>query len=615
MVKVRLTAAQALVRFLAAQRTVVDGAEIPLFAGCWAIFGHGNVAGIGEALYQARETLPTFRAHNEQGMALAAVAFAKATNRRRMMACTTSIGPGAMNMLTAAGVAHVNRLPVLLLPGDVFANRGPDPVLQQIEDFNDATMGVADCFRPVSRWWDRITRPEQLLTSLPRAMQVLTDPVECGPVTLAMCQDVQAEAFDYPEDFFATRVRATIRRPGADPDELAQVAEVLRKAERPLIVAGGGVLFSEATATLAEFAAKHRIPVAESQAGKSAIAWDHPQAVGSVGVTGSSAANALAREADLILGVGTRLQDFTTGSRALLPGAAKLIQLNITPYDSGKHGAVSIIGDAKRTLEDLTEALGDHAASSAWQARKTALVAEWNAAVDQVTAASNIELPTDAQVVGAVNRAAGADGVVVCAAGGLPGELHKLWRAKKPNGYHLEYGFSCMGYEIAGGLGVKMALPDREVFVMVGDGSYMMLNSELQTSVMLGKKLIVTVLDNRGYGCINRLQAVCGGAHFNNLICDVDHRVDDSWIDFAAHARSLGALAEKVTGIGDLELALERARSADKTHVVVIDTDPMPTTQEGGAWWDVAVPEASPRPEVKEAHKGYLKARAAQAMG
>lgn len=612
---IRLTAAQAVVRYLAAQRTMIDGAEAPLFAGCWAIFGHGNVAGIGEALYHARESLPTFRAHNEQGMALAAVAFAKAKNRRQMMACTTSIGPGAMNMLTAAGVAHVNRLPVLFLPGDVFADRGPDPVLQQVEDFNDATMGVTDCFRPVSRWWDRITRPEQLLTSLPRALQVLTDPAECGPVTLAMCQDVQAEAFDYPASFFEPRVRATLRRPGADPEELARVVELLRRAERPLIVAGGGVLYSGATETLATFASKHGIPVADTQAGKSSIAWDHPQAVGSIGVTGGSAANTLAREADLILGVGTRLQDFTTGSRALLPGAAKLVQLNILPFDSGKHGAVPLIGDAKRTLEDLTAALGGHAASSAWQARAKALTAEWNAAVDHVTAASNLELPTDAQVVGAVNRAAGDDGVVVCAAGGLPGELQKLWRARKPNGYHMEYGFSCMGYEIAGGLGAKMALPEREVFVMVGDGSYMMLNAELQTSVMLGKKLILTVLDNRGYGCINRLQGACGGANFNNLIRDVDHKASDAWIDFAAHARSLGAEAEKVTGIGDLELALERAKASDKTYVVVIDTDPMPTTEEGGFWWDVAVPEVSERPQVKEAREGYLKARASQAMG
>jgi 3D-(3,5/4)-trihydroxycyclohexane-1,2-dione acylhydrolase (decyclizing) len=612
---IRLTAAQALVRYLAAQRTPVDGREAPLIAGVWAIFGHGNVAGLGEALYQAREALPTFRAHNEQGMALAAIAFAKAKNRRQMMACTTSIGPGALNMVTAAAVAHVNRLPVLLLPGDVFANRGPDPVLQQIEDLNDATLGAADCFRPVSRWWDRITRPEQLLTSLPRALQVLTDPVECGPVTLALCQDVQAEAFDYPLSFFERRVRRTRRRPGADPDELRRLVDLLREAGRPLLVAGGGVLYSDATATLAAFAARHRIPVAETQAGKGSIAWEHRQAVGAIGVTGSAAANRLAREADLILGVGTRLQGFTTGSRALLPGAARLVQLNITHFDAGKHGAVAVVGDARRTLEDLTAALGAYATPASWQGRTADLVAEWNAAVDRVTAPSNAALPSDAQVVGAVNRAAGDDGIVVCAAGGLPGELHKLWRAGRPNGYHMEYGFSCMGYEIAGGLGVKMAQPEREVFVMVGDGSYMMLNSELQTSVMLGRKLIVTVVDNRGYGCINRLQAACGGAPFNNLIRDVDHRVDDSWIDFAAHARSLGAAAEKVTGAGGLELALERAKASSRTHVVVIDTDPMPSTEAGGSWWDVAVPEVSPRPEVKDAYAAYRKARAAQAMG
>ena len=459
---VRLTAAQALVRFLAAQRTLVDGVELPLFAGCWAIFGHGNVAGIGEALYQVRQSLPTFRAHNEQGMALAAVALRQGDEPPADDGLHDLDRAGCMNMLTAAGVAHVNRLPVLFLPGDVFANRRPDPVLQQIEDFNDATMGVTDCFRPVSRWWDRITRPEQLLTSLPRAMQVLTDPVECGPVTLAMCQDVQAEAFDWPEEFFAPRLHNTQRRPGADPDELARAVELLRGAERPLIVAGGGVLYQQAAADAPRPSPRrHRIPVAETQAGKSAIAWDHPQAVGSIGVTGSSAANTLAREADLILGVGTRLQDFTTGSRALLPGTAQLIQLNITPFDSGKHGAVPLIGDARRTLEDLIDGPRRYArALGLAGARRTALVAEWNAAVDHATAATNVELPSDAQVVGAVNRAAGEEDVVVCAAGGLPGELHKLWRARKPNGYHMEYGFSCMGYEIAGGLGVKMALPD-----------------------------------------------------------------------------------------------------------------------------------------------------------
>ncbi len=616
---VRLTVAQAIVRYLAAQRTILDdGTEAPLFAGCWAIFGHGNVAGMGEALYHARDSLPTYRAHNEQGMALAAIAFAKASNRRQMMACTTSIGPGAMNLLTAAGVAHVNRLPVLLLPGDVFASRRPDPVLQQLEDWGDATASVNDCFKPVSRYWDRITRPEQLLVSLPRAVGVLTDPAACGPVTLSLCQDVQAEACDIPEAFFAARLHKP-RRPGADPEELARAAELLRGAERPLIVAGGGVLYADAAATLQEFAARHGIPVAETQAGKGAMPWDHPQAAGSIGVTGGSAANALAREADVLLAIGTRLQDFTTGSRALLPGPARLIQLNIQPFDAAKHDAVKLVGDARRTLDDLEAAgLAGYATPQSWQARTAGLVREWNEAVEAAMAPGNAAaaLPTDAQVVGAVNRAAtGPRDTVVCAAGGLPGELHKLWRTAAPGGYHLEYGFSCMGYEIAGGLGVKLARPDREVFVMVGDGSYLMLNSELQTSVMLGRKLIVTVLDNRGYGCINRLQQACGGSAFNNLIASVDHKADERWVDFVAHASSLGALAEKAESIGELEAALARAKAADRTSVIVIETDPVPTTQAGGAWWDVAVPEVSERAQVREARDAYVKARAAQALG
>ena len=612
---VRLTAAQAVVRFLSAQRTVLeDGTEAPLFAGCWAIFGHGNVSGMGEALHGARNMMPTLRGHNEQGMALAAAAFAKASNRRRMMAVTTSIGPGAMNLLTAAGVAHVNRLPVLFLPGDVFADRRPDPVLQQLEAPGDATASVNDCFKPVSRFWDRITRPEQLLVSLPRAMAVLTDPAECGPATLCLCQDVQAEACDYPEAFFAPRLHRP-RRPGADPAELAEVADLLRGAERPLIVAGGGVLYSGAAGTLQEFAATHRIPVAETQAGKSAMPWDHPQAVGSIGVTGSSAANALAGEADVVLAVGTRLQDFTTGARAVLPGRARLVQRNAASFDAHKHGAVPLVGDARRTLEELGAALEGYAAPPAWQRRAVGLMGEWNAAVDLATAPGNLELPTDAQVLGAVNRAVGPGGTVVCAAGGLPGELHKLWRTSEPGGYHLEYGFSCMGYEIAGGLGVKMARPEREVFAMVGDGSYLMLNSELHTSVMLGRKLVVTVLDNRGHGCINRWQQACGGAPFNNLLADVDGRANETWVDFAAHARSLGAEAEAVDGIAGLEAALERAKAADCTYVVVIPTDPGPTTDAGGAWWDVAVPEVSVRDEVRDAREGYERVRAAQAMG
>lgn len=609
MATVRLTAAQAVVRYLVAQRTRIDGGEHPLFAGVWAIFGHGNVAGLGEALWHARDRLPTLRAHNEQAMAHAAIAFAKANNRRRMMACTSSIGPGALNMVTAAAVAHVNRLPVLLLPGDTFAGRLPDPVLQQVEDFGDPTVTANDCFRPVSRFFDRITRPEQLLTSLPRAIQVLTDPADCGPVTLCLSQDVQAEAWDFPESLFQPRVH-TPRRQAADPDELAGAAGRLRRAERPLIVAGGGVLYAEAAGVLRGFAGRHRIPVAETQAGKGSLAWDHPQNVGAIGVTGSSAANTLAGEADLVLAVGTRLQDFTTGSRALLEGGRRLIQLNVAAFDAGKHGAEPLVGDARRTLEDLGAAIGDHAAPAAWQDRVRALATDWNATVDRVTAAGNAERPTDAQVLGAVNRQAGADDVVVCAAGGLPGELHKLWRAAGPGAYHLEYGFSCMGYEIAGGLGVRMARDGGpagggEVFVLVGDGSYLMLNSELATSVMLGRKLVVVVLDNGGFGCINRLQQACGGASFNNLFDHVDHVAAPPGVDFAAHARSLGAGAETATGIAELKAALARAREAAGTYVIAIATDPLASTSEGGAWWDVAVPEVSARAEVRRAHDDY----------
>ena len=588
----RLTTAQAIVRFLVAQRTIVDGREVPLFAGCWAIFGHGNVAGMGAALSQARDTLPTLRAHNEQAMALAAVAFAKAMRRRRMMACTSSIGPGAMNMLTAAGVAHVNRLPVLLLPGDVFANRTPDPVLQQVEDWGDGTVSANDCFRPVSRYWDRITRPEQLLTALPRAVAVLTDPAECGPVTLSLCQDVQVEAYDFPAWLFEPRLHRA-RRPAPDADELIRAVDALRRAERPLIVAGGGVLYSEAAQTLQDFAARHSIPVAETQAGKGALPWNHACAVGAIGVTGSSAANTLAREADAILAIGTRLQDFTTGSRALLPGGSRLIQLNVQAFDAAKHGATPLVGDARVTLEALTSALGAHTAPPAWSARVSGLMAEWNLDVDAATAPDPAALPTDAHVLGAVNRAARAGDVVVCAAGGLPGELHKLWRTPAPGGYHMEYGFSCMGYEIAGGLGVKLAHPQNEVFVMVGDGGYLMMNSELQTSVMLGNKLIVTVLDNGGFGCIDRLQRACGGEGFNNLIADVDGRVVQTWVDFAAHARSLGAMAESVADIAGLEAALTRARDADRTCVIVIPTDPRATTEAGGAWWNVPTGEVA----------------------
>jgi len=601
--KIRLTMAQALVRYLAAQRSELEGREVPLFAGVFAIFGHGNVAGLGEALYEARDRLPTLRAHNEQAMAHAAVAFAKASLRRRMMACTSSIGPGATNMLTAAAVAHVNRLPVLFLPGDVFASRGPDPVLQQLEDFGDPTRSVNDCFRPLSRWWDRITRPEQLLESLPQAMRILNDPAECGPATLALPQDVQAEAYDYPEAFFAPRAWR-VRRPPPDARELADAAAALAKAKAPLIIAGGGVHYAGATQLLANFAETHGVPVAETQSGKGALAWDHPLAIGAIGVTGSAAANALAGEADLVLAVGTRLSDFTTASRRLFRNpSATLVQLNVAGFDSAKHGALALQCDAGAGLEALSSSLSSWRAPREWMAKARRLAAEWDEAVARATAATNAPLPSDAQVLGAVNRGSAAEDVVVCAAGGLPGELHKLWRVRSPGTYHLEYGYSSMGYEIAGGLGVKLAAPEREVYVLVGDGSYLMMNSEIATSVAMERKLIITVLDNGGFGCIERLQTGLGGAGFNNLL------PSGSRVDFAAHAASLGALSRKVKGIAELEAALQEAKIAARTFVIVIETDPAAATRAGGAWWDVPVAEVSARREVREARTTYARER------
>jgi 3D-(3,5/4)-trihydroxycyclohexane-1,2-dione acylhydrolase (decyclizing) len=601
----RLTAAQATVRWLTRQFVEVDGAEVPFFAGVWAIFGHGNVAGLGEALEGLRDTIPTWRAHNEQGMAHAAIAYAKQMRRRRAMVCTTSIGPGATNMVTAAALAHVNRLPVLFLPGDVYASRRPDPVLQQVEDFGDGTVSANDCFRPVSRYFDRITRPEQILTALPRAMAVMTDPADCGPATLAFCQDVQAEAFDYPKAFFNRRVWR-IRRPGPDAREVDDLVAALKASMRPLVVAGGGVLYAGAEDRLARLAQTLGLPVAETQGGKGGLAWDHPMNVGSIGVTGSSAANAAAAQADLVIGLGTRLQDFTTGSRALFSATdRKLVQVNVAAFDAHKHGADTVVGDADVVLEALEARLNGWRAPEVWRNQAREGVAAWNAAADAVTAApAGNALPSDAQVIGAVQRSVGPESVLVCAAGGLPGELHKLWRTAWPGGYHVEYGFSCMGYEIAGGLGAKMAAPDRDVHVMVGDGSYLMLNSEIATSVMLGRKLTVTVLDNRGFGCINRLQQGTGGAPFNNLLADSNHETLPQ-IDFAAHAASLGARSEKVAGIAGLEAALVRARASDRTYVIVIDTDAMISTEAGGAWWDVAVPQVSSRPQVRAAREAY----------
>ncbi len=601
MTTIRLTAAQAMMRWLAVQMTE-EGERF--VEGVWAIFGHGNVAGIGEALHGMGDDLPTWRGHNEQTMAHAAIAFAKAHRRRRAMAVTTSIGPGALNLVTAAGLAHVNRLPVLLIPGDVFANRGPDPVLQQIEDFGDGTLSVNDCFRPVSRYFDRISRPEHLLTALPRALAVMTDPAACGPVTLAFCQDVQAEAFDYPAAFFAPKTWR-IRRPAPDAGELAEAVALLRAAKAPVIVAGGGVIYAEAEADLASFADSHGIPVVETQAGKSALAHDHPLNFGPVGVTGAESANAVCRAADLVIGIGTRLQDFTTGSRSLFarPGR-KILSVNVQPFDAAKHGATSLVSDARIALQALDRALG----AQRWPVPSGK--AGWLASIAPALAApEGNALPTDAQVIGAVNRAARATTVVMGAAGTMPGELHKLWQAAA-GGYHMEYGFSCMGYEIAGAMGIAMARPQADVVCMLGDGSYLMANSELATAAMLGIGFTVVVTDNRGYGCINRLQQATGGAPFNNLLAD-SRRVNAAHIDFVAHAASLGARAVRADGIAGLEAALA-SRGGDRPFVIVIDSDPGPSPVGGGHWWDVAVPEVSPRAEVRAARAGYEGALAAR---
>ncbi|MEJ8826447.1 3D-(3,5/4)-trihydroxycyclohexane-1,2-dione acylhydrolase (decyclizing) [Variovorax humicola] len=614
----RITMAQALVRHLAALRVeMTDGTLAPYVGGVFSIFGHGNVAGLGEALAAERHALPTLRAHNEQGMANAAVAYAKTQFRQRIMAVTTSIGPGATNLVTAAALAHVNRLPVLLLPGDVFASRAPDPVLQQLEDFGSGDLSVNECLRPVTRYFDRIVRPEQILSALPRAIQTLTDPAQCGPVCLSLPQDVQTEAFDCPEHFLHPET-LRFRRTPADHGELARATHLLRAAERPLLVVGGGVLYSQAWDALRAFAEAHGVPVAETQAGKGSMHWDHPLNLGAIGVTGSPAANALAREADLVFAVGTRLQDFTTGSNSLL-GHVAMLSLNVQAFDATKRGCTSLVADARAGLEQLQDVLAGWHAAPQWTARTRDLAASWVARVTELTTTPpQGELPYDAEVIGAVRDSAAdspANDIVVCAAGTLPAELHKLWRAGAPGGYHMEYGYSTMGYEIAGGLGVKLARPEKEVIVMVGDGSYMMMNSEIATSVLLGRKLIVVVLDNRGYGCIHRLQRASGSPQFNNMLDDcVPEGGNASAIDFAGHARSMGAGAVHVENIAGLREALRAARAAHGTQVIVIDTTAERTTADGGCWWEVAIPEVSARAEVNEARARYEAAKRDQKL-
>ena len=602
---IKLTAAQALIRFMIAQKVKINDDIKPLFPGVWAIFGHGNVAGIGEALFQHQKALPTYRGQNEQSMAHAAIAYSKTLNRQQIMACTSSAGPGSTNIVTAAALAHINRIPLLLLPGDTFATRIPDPVLQQLEDNTDQTITTNDCFKPVSRFFDRIMRPEQLLTSLPQAIRVLTDPVDTGTVTIAFPQDVQTMSWNYPERFFEEKIHF-LRRQHADENQLKSAVQMILKAKKPVIIAGGGIHYSLATKELEDFSNNLLIPIGETQAGKGAIPWENPMNVGSVGVTGGSACNELLKEADLIIAIGTRLGDFITGSRTLFNSEATLLSINVCAYDSIKHRALSLVGDAKLTLNTLMKYCSAIKTSNDWQQRVSILRKEWLIAVDEASRDKGTLLPSDGEVVGAVNRSSRERDVVVCAAGGLPGDLQKLWKTSFDRGYHVEYGYSCMGYEIAGGLGVKMALPDSQVYVMVGDGSYLMMNSEIFSSVMLGLKLIIVVVDNGGYGCIHRLQENCGNSGFNNLIRDCRSTQNEVMrVDFAAHARSMGAKSEEVEGIASLEKALERARNSETTYVINILTDPNKTVEEGGNWWDVAVAEVSNEKGVNKARKNY----------
>ena len=588
----RLTTAQALVEFLSAQRVERDGSGGPLFAGVLGIFGHGNVAGIGQALQQhggLRYILP----RNEQAMVHTAVAYAKHRNRLQTWACTSSIGPGATNMVTGAALATINRLPVLLLPGDLFATRRVDPALQQLELPGHPDASVNDAFRPVSRFFDRIHRPEQLPASLLEAMRVLTDPAETGAVTIALPQDVQAEAHDFPEELFSPRTWR-IARPLPDAAALDRTADLIRQSARPIIVAGGGVIYAEATTALRAFVESTGIPVAETQSGKGAMPYDHPAALGAIGATGTRAANLIARDADLVLGVGTRFTDFTTASRtAFQHPDVKMISLNVTGQDAHKLGAMPLVGDARSGLEALGQRLTGHRVSGEYAELSQKLNREWDAEVDRITLASGSGRPTQAEVIGAVNRSTEARDVVVCAAGSMPGDLHKLWRTRDPKGYHVEYGYSCMGYEVAGGLGVKLADPDREVTVMVGDGSWLMMSTELVTSIQEGVRLTVVLIDNHGYASIGGLSRSLGSEGFGTA-----YAVD---LDLAANARSLGALGVRVESAGELSAALADARSADRTTVIVVECDPTRSVGSFESWWDVAVAEVSTMPAVQQA--------------
>jgi 3D-(3,5/4)-trihydroxycyclohexane-1,2-dione acylhydrolase (decyclizing) len=605
---VRMTMAQALIRFLAAQRVARDGVERRFFGGVFGIFGHGNVAGIGQALQECPD-LPYFQARNEQNQVHAAAAYAKTVRRLGTLACTSSIGPGATNMITGAAAATINRLPVLLLPGDLFARRNVAPVLQQLESEGGQDVSVNDCFRPVSRYWDRIHRPEQILTALPEAMRVLTSPSQCGAVTLCLPQDVQAQAMDVPEGFLAPRTWQ-VARPRADREALARAAARIRASRRPMIVCGGGVLFSEAEAALDALCRATGIPVGETQAGKGALAWDHPRNLGGVGVTGTLAANETAREADLVIGVGTRYSDFTTASKtAFQDPDVTFVNVNVAEFDAFKHDAIPLTGDARATLEELAALLAGWAIDPAYGQVLDARKAAWEAAIDRIVAPGGGPLPTQASVIGVLNDAAGARGVIVNAAGSAPGDLHKLWRSRAPGQYHLEYGYSTMGYEIPAGIGIRMADPTRDVFVLVGDGTFLMAPTEIVTAVQEGVTMAIVVVDNHGFASIGSLSRSLGSGGFGTQyrMRGAAGALDGAHLplDYAAMARGMGAHAEDVADLPALAAALDAARGRRGPSVIVVRTDPDAHVGGCESWWDVAVAEVSTMPAVREARQAW----------
>ncbi|WP_420344865.1 3D-(3,5/4)-trihydroxycyclohexane-1,2-dione acylhydrolase (decyclizing) [Paenirhodobacter sp.] len=617
---VRLTMAQALVRYLCNQFTEIDGTRVPLFAGVFGIFGHGNVTCLSEALEQVQDQLPTWRGQNEQTMALAAIGFAKAKKRRQIMVAATSIGPGALNMVTAAGVAMANRLPVLLIAGDTFANRLPDPVLQQVEHFGDPTITANDAFKSVVRYWDRIVLPEQILQSLPQAVATMLDPADCGPAFIGLAQDTQELAYDYPEVFFAPKLWK-IPRPRADRDAIAAAAELLKGAKRPLIISGGGVRYSDANGVVADFAARRGIPVVETIAGKGTVSHDHPVHAGPIGIVGSTSANALAKEADVILAIGTRLQDFTTGSWTAFAQDAQFISVNAARFDAVKHRALSVVGDARETVAELDAALGGWAADAGLMKRAKTLFAEWNKLLDDVQAPTNDPVPSYAQVVAVLNKVAGPNDTLISAAGGTPGEVVKGWKVKNPDTFDCEFGFSCMGYEIPAGWGCAMAQEGPggtggTPIVMLGDGTYMMANSDVYSAALTGHKMVVVVCDNGGYAVINRLQQAKGVPGFNNLLadCRIRNRDNPLHVDFVKHAEAMGAKAIRAEGLADLEAAMKEALAHDGITVVNIVSDAWKWVP-GDADWDVGVPEVSQFETVRAARKAQEKIREAQRLG